>query len=92
MDVRAGPATRALGVGAENVVVGDEMVEAGLLGGQRVPPDAFRARADLEVGEDDTDLHGMIVSIPPPVVQGGRDGFPNHRGDGAALREPPMGA
>ena len=56
--VRTTPASRPIGVGAEDMVEDHQVVVAKLLDGPRVRGDDVRVGADLELREHGTDLHG----------------------------------
>ena len=58
MVVRTAPASRPIGVGAEDMVEDHQVVVAKLLDGPRVRGDDVRVGADLELREHGTDLHG----------------------------------
>jgi hypothetical protein len=50
-------------VGAEDVLVGEQVSEAEVLDALGVGADGARVGADLGLGEDDTDLHGRATSL-----------------------------
>ena len=60
--VGAGPRRVDLGIRAEHVVVGQQVREAELLDPLRVGADGSPVGADLGLGKDDTDLHGLRSS------------------------------
>ena len=60
--VRAAPRLVHLGIGAEHVVVGQQVLEAELLDALRVRADRAPIGADLRLREHDTDLHARQIT------------------------------
>ena len=56
-----GPVRALRDVGAEHVVVGEEVVVAELLGRLRERPHGARVGADLGLREDDAQAHARII-------------------------------
>ena len=61
--VRALEATRAVALGAEHVVVGQQMGEAEILQPLEIVPDRAGIGPDLVVGEDGADSHGQCLAV-----------------------------
>ena len=73
--VRALPATRPLGIGAQHVIEHQDVREPHRLDGLRVRRDRARVIADLGLRQHHADLHGHLSSVVIDVLDRGPGGL-----------------